>query len=212
MPLNEKSKSVLKKLAVVAGMSVTSLISYEVFYWFTHVYESDVRVHTDFTDISSQVDGKIAEIHVEEGSPVAKGQVIVTLEHQSIKLNIEGLITDLALERGNRESLITERDAFRAELDTKLATQQQKIRALRVELKSVNDRLKVAQKDLKRVKVLVEKRLKPESKLNAEKDKTLVLKGRIASLRSNILVAKSELIHLKSTDRQIEIIKNKIKL
>lgn len=205
-------KARVKTLIGVALVGAVLLLSYEIFYWFTHVYESDVRVHTDFTDISSQVDGKIAEIHVEEGSPVAKGQVIVTLEHQSIKLNIEGLITDLALERGNRESLITERDAFRAELDTKLATQQQKIRALRVELKSVNDRLKVAQKDLKRVKVLVEKRLKPESKLNAEKDKTLVLKGRIASLRSNILVAKSELIHLKSTDRQIEIIKNKIKL
>ena len=63
------------------------LLSYEIFYWFTHVYESDVRVQTDFTDISSRVD-EIAEGHVEEGSPVAKGQVIVTLEHQSIKLNI----------------------------------------------------------------------------------------------------------------------------
>ena len=75
-------------------------------------------------------------MHVEEGSPVAKGQVIVTLEHQSIKLNIESLITDLALEKGNRESLITERDAFREELDSKFATQQQKIRALQVELRN----------------------------------------------------------------------------
>ena len=205
-------KARVKTLIGVVLVGAVLLLSYEIFYWFTHVYESDVRVQTDFTDISSRVDGKIAEIHVEEGSPVAKGQVIVTLEHQSIKLNIESLITDLALEKGNRESLITERDAFREELDSKFATQQQKIRALQVELRSANDRLKIAQKDLKRVQVLVRKRLKPESELNAEQDKTLVLEGRIASLRSNVLVAKSELAQLKSTERQIDIINNKIKI
>ncbi|MBG06210.1 MAG: hypothetical protein CMM59_19285 [Rhodospirillaceae bacterium] len=205
-------KARVKTLIGVVLVGAVLLLSYEIFYWFTHVYESDVRVQTDFTDISSRVDGKIAEIHVEEGSPVAKGQVIVTLEHQSIKLNIESLITDLALEKGNRESLITERDAFREELDSKFATQQQKIRALQVELRSANDRLKIAQKDLKRVQVLVRKRLKPESELNAEQDKTLVLEGRIASLRSNVLVAKSELVQLKSTERQIDIINNKIKV
>ena len=205
-------KARVKTLIGVVLVGAVLLLSYEIFYWFTHVYESDVRVQTDFTDISSRVDGKIAEIHVEEGSPVAKGQVIVTLEHQSIKLNIESLITDLALEKGNRESLITERDAFREELDSKFATQQQKIRALQVELRSANDRLKIAQKDLKRVQVLVRKRLKPESELNAEQDKTLVLEGRIASLRSNVLVAKSELAQLKSTERQIDIINNKIKV
>lgn len=205
-------KARVKTLIGVVLVGAVLLLSYEIFYWITHVYESDVRVQTDFTDISSRVDGKIAEIHVEEGSPVAKGQVIVTLEHQSIKLNIESLITDLALEKGNRESLITERDAFREELASKFATQQQKIRALQVELRSANDRLKIAQKDLKRVQVLVRKRLKPESELNAEQDKTLVLEGRIASLRSNVLVAKSELAQLKSTERQIDIINNKIKV
>ena len=205
-------KARVKTLIGVVLVGAVLLLSYEIFYWFTHVYESDVRVQTDFTDISSRVDGKIAGIHVEEGSPVAKGQVIVTLEHQSIKLNIESLITDLALEKGNRESLITERDAFREELASKFATQQQKIRALQVELRSANDRLKIAQKDLKRVQVLVRKRLKPESELNAEQDKTLVLEGRIASLRSNVLVAKSELAQLKTTERQIDIINNKIKV
>ena len=205
-------KARVKTLIGVVLVGAVLLLSYEIFYWFTHVYESDVRVQTDFTDISSRVDGKIAEIHVEEGSPVAKGQVIVTLEHQSIILNIESLITDLALEKGNRESLITERDAFREELDSKFATQQQKIRALQVELRSANDRLKIAQKDLKRVQVLVRKRLKPESELNAEQDKTLVLEGRIASLLSNVLVAKSELAQIKTTERQIDIFNNKIKI
>ena len=205
-------KAKIKTLIVVGAVGAILLLTYEVFYWWTHVYESDVRVQTDFTDISSRVNGKIAEIHVQEGEKVAKGQIIVTLEHQSIKLNIESLQTDLELERGNRESLVTERDAFKEELASKLATQREKIAALRVELKSAADRLKIAEKDLKRVRVLVSKRLKPESELNSEQDKTLVLEGRVASLRSQIQVAKRELDQLKSTERQIDIVDNKIKI
>lgn len=205
-------KAKVKTMIVIAAVGAVLLLAYEIFYWWTHVYESDVRVQTDFTDISSRVNGKIAEIHVKEGERVAKGQVIVTLEHQSIKLNIESLQTDLELERGNRESLVTERDAFKEELASKLATQREKIAALRVELKSAADRLKIAEKDLKRVRVLVSKRLKPESELNSEQDKTLVLEGRVASLRSQIQVAKREWDQLKSTERQIDIINNKIKI
>ena len=55
-------KARVKTLIGVALVGAVLLLSYEIFYWFTHVYESDVRVHTDFTDISSRVDGKIAEI------------------------------------------------------------------------------------------------------------------------------------------------------
>lgn len=205
-------KAKLKTLIGVALVGAALLLAYEIFYWFTHVYESDVRVQTDFTDISSRVDGKIAEIHVGEGQKISKGQLIVTLEHEDIKLNIESLRTDLALEKGNRTSLQTERDAFEEELSSKMATQREKIQALQVELKSAKDRLKIAQKDLARVKVLVSKRLKPDSELNSEQDKTLVLEGRVSSLQSNIRVAKRELDQLKTTERQLDIINNKIKV
>ena len=54
-------KARVKTLIGVVLVGAVLLLSYEIFYWFTHVYESDVRVQTDFTDISSRVDGKIAE-------------------------------------------------------------------------------------------------------------------------------------------------------
>ena len=212
MIAKDDMKTKVKSLIIVVAVGAALLLAYEIFYWWTHVYESDVRVQTDFTDISSRVNGKIAEIHVKEGEKVAKGQVLVTLEHQSIKLNIESLRTDLKLERGNRESLATERDAFKEELSTKLATQREKIAALKVVLNSAADRLKIAGKDLKRVRVLVSKRLKPESELNSEHDKALVLEGQVASLRSQIKVARREFDQLNSTERKIDIINDKIKI
>ncbi len=205
-------KSKVKTLIGVALVGALLLLVYEVFYWFTHVYESDVRVQTDFTDISSRVDGTIEKMHVGEGSAVSRGQVIITLEHEAIKLNINSLMTDLELEKGNRASLMTEREAFEEELKSKLATQRQKIRALEVDLNSAKDRLKIAKKDLARVKVLVSKRLKPESELNSQQDKTLVLAGSVSSLRSNILVAKREYDQFKATRRQLDIISNNIKI
>jgi multidrug resistance efflux pump len=62
----------LKAAIGVCLIGGTLLLSYESFYWYTHVYESNASVQTDFTNISAQVDGKIAEILVEAGDEVKK--------------------------------------------------------------------------------------------------------------------------------------------
>ena len=70
------------KLKVAIGIGLIGgslLLSYEVFYWFTHVYESNASVQTDFTNISAQVDGKIDAVLVQEGGAVKKGQRLITL-------------------------------------------------------------------------------------------------------------------------------------
>lgn len=205
-------KAKVKPLIGLVLVGAVVLLVYEVFYWFTHVYENDVRVQTEFTDISSRIDGNIEKIFVAEGSPVSKGQLIVTLEHDDVELNIKALETDLALEQGNRARLQIERDVFEDELRTKLATQREKIRTLEVELASVDDRLVLARKDLSRTNVLVGRKLRPESVLIAEQDKTLVLEGRADLLRAGISVAKRELEQLNATRRQLQVIDNKIQV
>lgn len=196
----------------IAVIGAVLLLCYEVFYWLTHVYESNARVQTDFTNISAQVDGKVDEIHVVEGTPVRKGQLLITLFHDDIKLNIASLQTDLALEQANRVSLISEQEAFEESLRSKLATQLEKIRALETEHQSVQERLLLARKDLTRVNVLVGKKLTPEAKLTIEQDKALVLEGQASSLKGNIAIARRELDELKATERQLEVLKNKIKM
>jgi len=208
--LDIRTKIKILIAVVVSGAMV--LLAYEVFYWFTHVYENDARVQTYFTKISAQVDGKIETIHVEEGSRVEKGQLLITLFHDDISLNIQSLRTDLALEQASRINLISERDAFQDELRTKLATQREKIRVLEEELVSVEERLKLARKDLSRMNVLAGKKLAPETKLIVEQDKTLVLEGRASVLQGNIAVARKELDQILTTEKQIEIMNNRIRI
>lgn len=205
-------KAKVKPLIGLVLVGAVLLLAYEVFYWFTHVYENDVRVQTEFTTITSGVDGKIEKVYVEEGSTVTKGQLLVTQEHDDIELNIAALETDVALEREKRNRLKIERAVFEDELRTKLATQEEKIRKLEVELASVDSRLVLARKDLSRMRVLVGKKLKPEPLLIAEQDKTLQLEGSASLLRANIAVAKRELDQFMATRRQLDVIDNNIRM
>jgi len=205
-------KAKIKPLIVMVAVGALFLLTYEVFYWFTHVYENDVRVETDFTKITSRIDGKIEKVFVREGDAVSAGQLLVTQEHDDIELNIKALETDLALEQGNRERLRIERQALEDELRTKRVTQEEKIRSLEVELASVYDRLTLARKDLARARILVGKKLKPETLLIAEEDKTLVLEGRGSLLKAQIGVARGELDELKAAQQKLNVIDNTIQV
>jgi membrane fusion protein (multidrug efflux system) len=201
------------KLKVAIGIGLIGgalLLSYEVFYWFTHVYESNASVQTDFTNISAQVDGKIDAVLVQEGGTVKKGQRLITLVQDDIKLNIESLKTDLALEVANQSSLTTEKAAFEAELKSKLATQREKIRALQHEHQAIRERLALARKNLRRVTVLFNKKLTPETTLNAEQDKILVLRGAKSLFSGKIAVAKKERGQLTAARKRLDVLDAKI--
>lgn len=211
--ISEKAlKAKVKPLIGLLLIGAILLLAYEVFYWLTHVYESDAHVQTEYTVITSAVDGKIEKVFVAEGSPVSKGQLLVTQDHDDIELNIKALETDLALEQGNRDRLRSERRALEEELRAKLATQQEKIHSFEVELVSIADRLRLARKDLSRMRVLVEKKLKPETLLIAEQDKTLVLEGRASLVRAQIAVARGELEQLYAAKQKLIVIDKAIEI
>jgi membrane fusion protein (multidrug efflux system) len=205
-------KGKVKILLGIGFIGAMLVLSYEVFYWFTHVYESNARVQTDFTNISAQIDGKIENIHVQEGTAIKAGQLLVTLVHDDIKLNIDSLRTDLALEEAQRASLESEKDAFETELNSKLETQREKIRTLEVEYQSLQGRRQLAEKNLSRASILFGKKLTPETKLTVEQDKVLILKGQATFLKGKIAVAKKELKQLAATHKQIDVLKNKIRI
>ena len=196
----------------IALIGALCVLAYEVFFWFTHVYESDARVQTDFTNISAQIDGKIQRIHVEEGSPVKAGQLLITLVHDDIDLNIESLQTDLALERAQRDSLESEKAAFEAELNSKLDTQRAKINTLETEYRTLHGRLELARKNLDRTDILFRKKLTPETKLTVEQDKVLELEGQASLLNGQIAVAHKELGQYDAEQKRLDVLRTKIRI
>ena len=205
-------KTTLKVVTGVALVAAAGLLAYEVFHWATHVYEDNARVQTDLTNISAQVDGKIDTILVAEGGRVRKGQPLIRLVDADIRKNIEALDTDLALERARRARLVSEKDAFEIDLESRLATQRQKIRAIGTEHASVMARLKLAEKNLARVEFLYKKGLKPEEKLTLEQDKVLVMRGEETRLAAKRRVGEKELEQFAASAKQIDVIEEKIKI
>ncbi len=205
-------KTTLKVLSVGALVVAAGLLAWEVFYWMTHVYEDDARVQTDLTNISAQVDGKIAEILVPEGGSVEKGQPLIRLVDDDVAKNIDALDTDLSLERARRARLVSEKEAFEIDLFSRLATQREKIRAIEVTHASLSARLKLAEKNLARVQYLYKRKLKPEDQLTLEQDKVLVLRGEEARLAAERQVARKELEQFAAASKQIQVIEEKIKI
>lgn len=208
MNLKQKIKTAIAILLVGAFLTV----SYEAFHWFTHVYEDNARIRTDITNISAQVDGKIESVMVEEGVAVKKGQLLLILHHEDIKLNIKSLQTDLSLERAKRAGLETEKAVFKTDLASKVETQLVKIRSMRQESKSIDGRLGLANKNLSRVRLLVKRKLTADTALIAEQDKVLALEGEASLLAGRISVAQQELVQLRVTRNKISIIENEIKI
>ena len=205
-------KQTLKVVISGALVGAVLLASYETLYWFTHVYENDARIRTELTNLSAQVNGQIKKVLVEEGSPVTAGQEVILLEDDEIRLGLEALKTDLSLKIGERGRLLSEKQAFETELESKLRTRMEKVHAIESEFASIRDRLALSEKNLARVEFLMQKGLTSEEKLNAEKDKVLILRGEAAIISSNIAVAKREYDQLKSTAGQIDVFLEKIKI
>jgi len=187
-------------------------VSYEAFHWFTHVYEDNARIQTDITKISAQVDGKIENILVKEGFVVKKGQLLVVLHHEDMKLNIKSLQTDLSLERAKRVGLEAEKSVFKTDLTSKIKTQRVKIRSMEQQTLSIEGRLRLANKNLSRVKLLVERKLTADTALIAEQDKVLALEGETTLLAGRISVARQELAQVRATNNKILIIENEIRI
>jgi len=205
-------KQTLKVVISTGLVGAVLLAGYETLYWLTHVYENDARIRTELTNLSAQVNGQIKKVLVEEGSSVAAGQEVILLEDDEIRLGLEALRTDLELKQGEQRRLLSEKQAFETELESKLQTQLEKIRAIEKEYASIKDRLELSEKNLARVQFLLRKGLTSEDKFNAEKDKVLVLQGEAAIAKANIAVARREYDQLKSTARQIEVFLEKIKI
>ena len=206
------SKRVVKAIIFLAVFGAFIVAAYETFFWFTHVYENDARVETDLSQISSQVNGKIERILVTEGQSVKVGEPLVKLVDSDIRLKIKALRTDLELKKAEKIKLISEKIAFETELTSKLKTQKEKIKTIKMEQGATEDRLELAKKNIKRVEFLFQKDLVAEEKMNLEKDKFLVLKGDLAIKSAQITVAKKELLELIAKQKQTDVIDEKIKI
>ena len=201
------------KAAIVAGLvGGVFFAAYEVVHWLTHVYESDGRIRSELTRISSVVNGRIADLPVTEGGRVAAGDLLVQFDDTGVRLELDALRTELALKAAEGDRLLAEQRAAEAELESGLATSAQKIRAIEQEFRSLGERLDLSEANLARLTYLLERNLVSEDRFNQEKDRVLALRGEATVVEARGAVARQEFLELQATRARIDVIVEKIRV
>lgn len=205
-----KSNKKLRAIIFVLGATLFAVLSYELFYWLTHVYEFDARIKTELTTLSSQVDANIEKIYVKEGDEVSKGSLLVALDAEVERLRIEALKVDLARERARAAKLLAQKEALENNLRSRIATKNEEIRALRIEHRSTKDRYDLAAKNFDRSKILHKKQLLSSKRLEEEQSKAIDLEGRVDFAAAKVRVAERELEEIKASKSNVDVLVSEI--
>lgn len=205
MALSSSKRVVLKWLSLLSVIITFALGSYELFHWFTHVYEFDARIRSDLTRISSRVNGTIETIAVREGDKVKIGDLLVIMKTGAVTQRIEAIKADLAGAIAKQAKLRAEKYALEVDLGARIATKREILKALKVERQALADRHILALKKLKRTRYLVQRNLASQNVLDSDQDKVLDLSGKIKVAEAKVNVAAAEIgeIDAKSTDIKV---------
>ena len=95
MALTPRKRGTIKWLTLISVVVGIGFGAFELFHWFTHVYEFDARIRTDLTRISSRVNGTVDKIHVREGDRVNAGDLLISMKAEAVRQRIAALEADL---------------------------------------------------------------------------------------------------------------------
>jgi membrane fusion protein, multidrug efflux system len=212
MALSPKRRGMLKWLGLLSVVGLLAFGSYELFYWFTHVYEFDARIRTDLTRIASRVNGTIETIEVAEGARVRKGDPLVTMKAGAVRQRIAALKADIASASAKADKLTAEKQALEADLAARTATKRELVRALEVERQALVDRHELAKKKLKRTMFLVSKKLTSAQTMEDDQDRVLDLSGQVSVASAQVKVAKREIAEIEAKLAEIVVLDESIKI
>lgn len=212
MALTTSKRGMLRWLSLLAVLVAVGFSSYELFYWFTHVYEFDARIRTDLTRISSRVNGTIEEIAVTEGERVKKGDLLVGMKAGAVRQRIEALKADVAGATARQAKLKAEKHALELDLDARIATKREQVKALEVEREALVDRHALAKKKLKRSAFLMAKKLTSQQVMEDDQDRVLDLSGQVSVASAQVKVAAREIGEIEAERADIAVFDEEIKI
>ena len=202
----------LKWLSVLTVLIGLAFATYEIFHWYTHVYEFDARIKSDLTRVSSRVNGTIGKIHVKEGDRVQQGDLLVSMKSDQIQERVRGLEAELEAVKARKDKLSAEKYALELNLSSKIATKKERIKALKLDLSTLVGRHRLASEKLKRSKFLVSKNLASRKNLENDQDKVLDLKGQIRAVEARIRVSEVETGEILSRRADLAVFDQDIKI
>lgn len=129
------------------------------------IYLDEAHVHGAVSSVGAQLDGRISNMHVELGDRVKAGDILVTLQNDALKAQVEAAAQDIQQRRLELE---------RAELADRIATQQaeaaleralSEVEAGEARLSAAQAETDLRQSELERIEELAAKGIAPDADL-----------------------------------------------
>ena len=130
----------------------------------------DAHVHGAVSSVGAQLDGRISEVHVELGDRVKAGDVLITLQNDALKAQVDAAARDLKQRRLELD---------RAEVADRIATEQAEaaltralsaVEAGEARLNAAQAEKDLRQSELARIEKLVAKETLPEADLDTARE------------------------------------------
>jgi membrane fusion protein (multidrug efflux system) len=153
-------------------------------YTMTHVYTDDARIKGTMVSISPEVSGIVRHVHVDEGSPVKKGMVLVEIDQADYQVQLAQ--AQAACEAVRTQLLEAQRD-----LDLQILRQASEVARAKALLDAKKSKLSEAETDL-----ALERERSKHGILEAEAAYKAAL-SRLKELESGVKAAESDLDRAK---------------
>lgn len=178
--------------------------------WYLHqlayVDETNARVVSEVTALSSRVAGWVVKMNITEGTRVTRDQVLVRVDDRRSRMRQEELSLEHAALRSEGTRVVAEIAMVDARTQSRYASEKSKLDAARALSESFSHELRYANDEYKRAQSLAKRGVIATRAL--DQARTAYLRAQQAQLRSRAQVAsaEAELREAESARREINVL------
>jgi membrane fusion protein, multidrug efflux system len=184
----------------------------ETLFWLAHVYEPNARVRSNFTVLSSSVNGHVAQVRIKRGQSVQKGDVLVSMNTAMERLTIKSLQADIDRERAESAQVEAELVFFLSELEDKIASASAAIEQFELKRMTLNERLAIARKNVERNNALQTRSVVASQRVDDANDKMLAIISQQRDLQTSASAAAKRLVELEGQRKREAVYRSRLQV
>ncbi|HTG42890.1 MAG TPA: HlyD family secretion protein [Verrucomicrobiae bacterium] len=176
----------------------------------SHVFLDDARVASNLVTISSEVNGKIADVAVLAGDSIEKGAAMVSIDPEQAELELRVLEAQATGLESQKNQLREQQDMIRAQVASKLEAAQAQIAAAEAGHHASEASLERARSQFERISALTVKAISSKQSLDDAQAGELVAAQQELSTAAEVEVARANLAVIKAEKLQVAVLDRQI--
>ncbi|MBI2978682.1 MAG: biotin/lipoyl-binding protein, partial [Rhodospirillales bacterium] len=182
----------------------------EVYHRVNYVYAYDSRIDADLITVSSRVAGWVTSLDVVEGSEIAQGKVLATIDSRESNLRVAELESQVAGIDAERDRLVAERRLVDKQTKSLYSAEMSQYEAAKVAVSSLEPQWTLAQRELERAKSLYERKVFSRRQLDQAETAEQLIQRQHRMAVAELAAAKSKLEKAEAERARLDVIDSEL--